>query len=295
MGTDEKTDCVIRINRRDITPGEASVSIFDRGFLFGDSIYEVVRTVGGKLFAWDEHMQRLFRSAQRISLSLPWSADELQEEIEAAIGAKRWPGETYVRIIVTRGVGRIDLMPTSSESPNLIVIVKELPELSAALREGGLVLCVTDVRRNSRLATDPAIKSGNYLNNVLALMEAKRKGADDALMLNENGHLTECSTSNFFMVSDGVVRTPSLDSGILQGITRDFILKVAANEGIVTEERELTLVDLVSADEIFITGTIKAVAPVRKVIGPALWEARIGPPGPITDRIGKAYRKWAGF
>ncbi len=288
MNTNKQPEYVIRINGEQVDPDNARVSIFDHGFLFGDSIYEVVRTIDGKPFAWVEHLERLRNSARRLSLDLPWSDSELLGEIESVINEKTWSGESYIRIIITRGEGRIDLMPRTCESPNLIIIGRELPELRARLHEVGVVLCLTKVRRNSKLAMDPGIKSGNYLNNVMALIEAREAGANDAVMLNEEGHLTECTTSNFFIVTDGMIRTPPLSSGILAGITREMLVETARNEGIPLEECELSVGDLLSADEIFITGTIKGVVPVNKIIGQAEWEA---PPGPVTEKLRNAFYK----
>jgi len=290
MDHDQLNTHVIRINGEFVEPRDACINIFDHAFLFGDSIYEVVQTVAGKPYAWDAHMARLRNSAKRLSYDLPWSEDELLNEVKAAVDAKKWQGESYVRLIITRGVGEINLMPTTCDNPSLIIIAKELP-LPGPKTDSGVVLCVTDVRRNSRKAMDPGIKSGNYLNNVLAMIEAKGKGADDALMLNENNHLTEITTSNFFLVSNGIVRTPSLECGILDGITRRKIIEVAKSEGIEVVETELSIDDLVSADEIFITGTIKGVVPVRKIIGDAAWE---GEPGPIAGRIRRAYKNISG-
>jgi branched-chain amino acid aminotransferase len=292
MKTKLDTDYIVRINFEEADPETASVSIFDHGFLFGDSIYEVVRTVDGRLYAWKEHLERLRRSCKRVSLELPWSDSDLETEVHRALESKFWEGESYIRLIITRGVGRIDLMPKTCEEPNLIVIAKELPLLCAELHETGLVLCVTDVRRNPRNAMDPGIKSGNYLNNVLALIEAREKGADDSVMLNENDHLTECTTSNIFIVTDGIVETPSLECGILPGITRMKVLEIARNNKIEVEETELTLDDLESADEIFITGSIKGIVPVKQIIGNANWE---GAPGPVTERLRELFYKSAGI
>jgi branched-chain amino acid aminotransferase len=294
MKTKLDTDYIVRINMEEADPENASVSIFDHGFLFGDSIYEVVRTVDGRLYALKEHLERLRRSCKRVSLELPWSDSELETEIHRALGSKSWDGESYVRLIITRGVGRIDLMPQTCLKPNLIVVVKEIPLPPAELYETGLVLCVTDVRRNPREAMDPGIKSGNYLNNVLALIEAREKGADDSVMLNANDLLTECTTSNIFLVKDGVVKTPSLECGILPGITRMKVLEIALNNKIGTEEIELTLDDLESADEIFITGSIKGIVPVKQIIGKADWEGE-KVPGPVTARLRELFHKSAGI
>jgi branched-chain amino acid aminotransferase len=292
MKTKLETNYVTRINLTSVAPEDATISIFDHGFLFGDSIYEVIRTVNGKPFACPEHLRRMRNSAFRLSMELPWSDEQLTGEIDAAIESGTWDGETYVRLIVTRGVGRIDLMPRTCEAPALIVIARKLPELRAHLHEVGLTLCVTDVRRNSRDAMDPGIKSGNYLNNVMALIEAREKGTDDALMLNEKDHLTECTTSNFFIVKDGIIKTPSLESGLLAGITRGMLRDIAVDRGMPFEETEITKADLESADEVFISGTIKGVVPVIKIIGQVRWE---GVPGPVTAKIRDEYYIFAGL
>jgi branched-chain amino acid aminotransferase len=288
----DPSEYIVRIDGRVVDPRDASVSVFDHGFLFGDSIYEVVRTAAGKLFALEEHLARLRNSARRLSMSIPWTDEELRGEVEAIVGSATWSGDTYVRIFVTRGVGRIDLMPTTCERPCLILVARKLVEPPPDFYEKGIVLCLTDVRRNSRLAMDPAIKSGNYLNNVLAVIEAKIKGADDAIMLNENGHLTEATTSNLFLVKDGALRTPSLDCGILEGITRAKLLELARALGIPAEECELGPDDLTAADEIFISGTIKGVVPARKVVGGAEW---VGAPGDVTARLSMALKALMGL
>jgi len=281
---------VIRINAEEVDPANATVNILDHGFLFGDSIYEVVQTVDGKPFAWDEHLKRLKNSAECLSMDIPWSDDELKAEVEAAMAAKKWDGESYVRLIITRGVGKIALLPHTCGNQTLIVIAKEIP-LPGPKTETGLTLCLTKVRRNSRLAMDPSIKSGNYLNNVLAAIEAGDSGADDALMLNENDYLTECTTSNIFMVKCGVIITPSLDCGILNGITRMKIIEVAKSVGIEVVEREITLEEFLDADEIFMSGTIKGMVPVREIIGMASWQ---GSGGPVTMKLQKVYKEKSG-
>jgi len=286
------SEYLVRIDGREVDARDASVSIFDHGFLFGDSIYEVVRTAAGRLFALEEHLGRLRNSARRVSMSIPWTDEELRGEVETIVASASWSGETYVRIFVTRGVGRIDLMPATCEKPSLILIAKKLPEFPPEIYERGIVLCLTDVRRNSRLAMDPAIKSGNYLNNVLAVIEARSKGADDAIMLNENGRLTEATSSNLFLVKGGALRTPSLDCGILEGITRAKLLDLARKLGIPAEECELDPDDLSAADEVFISGTIKGVVPVRKVVGRVEW---VGAPGDVTARLSRALRGLMGL
>jgi branched-chain amino acid aminotransferase len=283
---------LIRINRQEVDPSVASVSILDHGFLFGDSIYEVIRTVKGKPLAWQEHLARLKNSARRLSLELPWTDEDLSKELDSIVRSAEWSGETYVRLIITRGVGEIDLMPTTCKSPTLILIAKPIPVPPPDFYEKGVKLCVTNVRRNSRQAMDPGIKSGNYLNNVLAMIEARSKGADDAIMLNEHGNLTECTTSNVFLVKDGVVFTPGLDSGILPGITRGALISVLRKAGISVEEKDLTISDLASADEIFMTGSIKGVMPVGEIVGMVEWSLGVGT---MTRKIKTIYDKAMGI
>jgi branched-chain amino acid aminotransferase len=292
MRSEDYQQYVIRINRQDIDPAQASVGVFDHGFLFGDSIYEVVRTVKGGPVAWPEHLARLRRSAARLSFELPWSDEVLSEEIETMIRSAKWQGETYIRLILTRGQGDIDLMPTSCKEPNLILIAKALPTYPPELYDRGLKLCITDVRRNSRQSMDPGIKSGNYLNNVLAMIEARSKGADDAVMLNEHGHITECTTSNVFLIENGVVKTASLENGILAGITRGILLAVVREANIPVEETDLTISDIASADEIFMSGSIRGVMPICEVIGMVEWR---NPPGPLTKKIKAMYDKRVGL
>ncbi len=292
METGNRVSYIVRVNRERVDPEKACVSVLDHGFLFGDSIYEVVCTVRGKPLAWEQHIRRLRISADRISMDLPWSDGDLKAELDAVLRDATWSGETYVRIVITRGVGRIEMMPITCSDPNLILIATEAPVVPAIVYEKGETLCITDIIRNSRRAMDPGIKSGNYLNNVLAMIEAQNIGADDALMVNEHGHLTECTTSNFYLVKDGVVRTPSLECGILAGITREILLKLAREAGIPVEEELLTTSDLEAADEAFCSGTIRGVMPVKAVIGGADWKAL---PGPVTLNLREIYESHVGL
>jgi branched-chain amino acid aminotransferase len=292
MDTVTKTTYIVRMNREPVSPDKAAVSIFDHGFLFGDSIFEVVRTVKGKILALNEHLRRLRNSAARVKMDLPWSNADLKSEIEAVIRDADWSGESYVRLIVSRGVGNIELLPDTCREPVLVVIGKALPVFPDECYTEGMTLCLTDVIRNSSLSMDPAIKSGNYLNNALAMIESREKGADDALMLNEHGYVTESSTSNFYFVKDGIVKTAALDCGILAGITRDILLKIAPEAGIPVKEGYFIVDDLLSADEAFMSGTIKGVMPVRAITGRIKWQA---PPGPVTARLRREYESHVGL
>lgn len=277
---------VVSIDGRVRRPGEAVISVFDHGFLFGDSVYEVVRTVSRRAFQAREHLDRLFLSARRIELDPRRDARAIREAIDHTLAAADHPGESYVRIIVTRGEGPLDIATDGTGPARLIIIVAPLKEHPRENYERGVSLRLVERMRNPAQSLDPAIKSGNYLNSVLALMEARKEGAYEALMRNERGELTECTTSNIFIVSGGRLRTPSLESGILSGITRNTILDMCRRASIPADETRLLPDDLARADEAFITSTTRGIMPVCTI------DARpvgTGTPGPLTRRLMSLY------
>ncbi|MBE7492056.1 MAG: aminotransferase class IV [Planctomycetes bacterium] len=275
---------VVSINGRFVRPGAAKVSVFDHGFLFGDSVYEVVRTVGGQLFAAKQHLARLHASAAAIELRVPRKDDWLLRHL-AAMHRRKPRTESYLRLIVTRGEGQLELHPQSCKRPAVIGIAKPLPQWDDEHYAHGCKIVLAGVRRNLKQATDPAVKSGNYLNNVLALMEARREDAAEALMVNAQGLLTECTTSNIFLVKAGVVRTPALEHGLLQGVTRGFVLELCRKLGLPAEEAALTPDDLFAADEVFITSTTRDVMPVGHI---GKHKVKLTP-GRFTLRIANAF------
>ena len=271
-----------------VLPEEARVSVFDRGFLYGDSVYEVLRTFGGRPFALGEHLDRLDRSAGGIRLPLPPLTGveaAVRETLSAAGNA-----ESYVRVMVTRGAGPIGLDPALGERPVLIVIVRELELPEARLYRDGAEVALVSVLRNHPRALDPAIKSGNYLNNILALAEARGRGAYEALLRDADGFITEGSSSNVFVVTGGALWTPPLAAGILDGITRRHVIDLARSRGLVVEERPLRPPDLMAADEAFICSSIRSVLPVTRVDGVTLGAGR---PGPVTLALAEAYQDYA--
>jgi branched-chain amino acid aminotransferase len=280
------SEYVLSINGEFLDEQHATVSVLDHGFLFGDSVYEVFRTVGGRLFAADRHLRRLHASANAIEMALQRDDAWILEHLHA-MHAHRGGGESYLRLIVTRGVGRIDLHPESCLRQNFVGIAKAINIWPREHYEQGCKVILADVRRNPKQATDPAIKSGNYLNNVLALIEARRHGAAEAVMLNLSGHLTEATTSNVFLVSQGKVLTPALREGLLDGITRQFVREACQDLALHCQEAELTTEDLYAAEEIFLTSTTRDVMPVGRV-----GEHRVpNAPGPVTARIAEAYQR----
>jgi branched-chain amino acid aminotransferase len=268
-------------------PEKATVSVFDHGFLFGDSVYEVVRTRRGVPVTMDEHLDRLRASAAMVYMDLPWDRATLGRRVREAVAAGG-NAESYVRIIVSRGTGEISLLPDSCGKPVLVLLVKPLPVPPPEVARDGIPVVLSDRRRNDARALDPAAKTGNYLNNLLALVEAKRRGADDAVMRNTDGFLAEGTTSNVFWVKGGVVRTPSLDCGVLAGITRDVLLAALRRTGVPVEEGRYPQEALRGADEVFLTSTIRGVAPVTRLDGEPVGGGR---PGPRTRRCAELYEE----
>ncbi len=275
-----------RINLNGEISQDACISVFDHGFLFGDSVYEVISTHHGHLCFVNEHLRRLRSSAQAISLKIPLTDDQMVQEIHKTVKAAGNP-ESYIRIIVTRGVGAIDIDPETCTKPNVLIFVKPILQYPEENYTNGINVALVSVKRNPKEALNPGIKTGNYLNNVLAKVEARKSGAADALMLNPTGQLTECTTSNFFFVRDQRLMTPSLSCGILSGITREVVLRLARENGVLVEEGEWPSEILQGVEEAFITGTVKMVMPVTSLDGKPIGS---GKPGLITKKMMRLYQ-----
>jgi branched-chain amino acid aminotransferase len=278
------------------TRAEGRVSVFDRGYLYGDSLYEVCRTYRGKLFAVKEHLERLEKSAALCHMTLSQSLSEYAEQMEKSVQAfhrqaGRAEAEAYCRIIVSRGVGKIGFGQSCVQTPTQYVIITQpLDEPSAQQFEKGYALQISSRIRNDRRALDPAMKSGNYLNSLLAYLEASSDGFDDAILCNHDGHVTEGTTFNVGYIRRGMIATPPLDVGILDGITRRRLFDVARELGIPMREVRFPRERMLEADEVFLLSTIKEVFPVtrlddRKIGG--------GKPGPLTRKLQQAFRESA--
>ena len=274
-----------KININGDIQDEAFISILDHGFLFGDSIYEVVSTSHGKPCFLDEHLERLFASASGISLNIPSSKNEIKDQIQTTLDSAG-NSESYIRIIITRGVGEIDLDPSSCLKPNIIILVKDFPQIPEEKYAKGISVALVSIKRNSRDSLNPAVKTGNYLNNILARVEAAKTGAEDAIMMNPWGQLTEATTSNLFFVIDGRLLTPDKECGILSGITRDKIIQLANENGMPLEEGKWPGEELLKAEEIFLSGTVKNIMPVSVLDNRPVGN---GKPGPITRKMMKLY------
>lgn len=274
-----------KINFNGVIQEDACISVFDHGFLFGDSVYEVVGTLHNRPCFLEQHLKRLQNSARGINLVIPqqdsWFVDQIEKTLASAQNE-----ESYIRIVVTRGQGDIDIDPETCGDPNVVLYVTDSKVYPREDYQNGIQVALVSVKRNPREALNPGIKTGNYLNNVLAKMEANKLGAKDALMLSAWGYLTECTTSNFFFVQEGRVRTPSIESGILPGITREIVMKLARENGILVEEGQWPVEALEKAEEIFLTGTLKRVMPVTQLDHRVIGD---GKPGPVTREIMHLY------
>jgi branched-chain amino acid aminotransferase len=280
-------NAVISVNGRITDAASAVVPVFDHGFLYGEGVYETLRTYDREPFLFDRHMARLRRSSALMALDVPFSDADLLSRVRETMAAHPALDEAYIRILLTRGVGELTYNPSACPMPTLVIIVKPFPAPPAATFTDGIRVSLVSVRRNHPDALNPAIKSNNLLNNALAMQEALRAGADEALMQNQSGELVECSQSNFFLVRDGRAMTPPLSAGLLPGITREYVLEVAADLGVPAGDATLTPDDLTTADEAFITGTTREVTPVVSVDDRPIGTGR---PGPITLRLLEAFR-----
>ena len=278
------------VDGRIVPAQEARVSVLDNGFTFGDSVYETLRTYGGRPFELGRHFRRLRASASRIGVGIPLDDAALTVRVDALL-ARAANTESYLRFIVTRGVGDISYHFERVSGPTIVMVAKPYEPLPERSYVEGIDVSVVSVRRNHPDALDPAIKSCNLLNNVLAMREAQAKGATEAILLNQAGLVAEGAGSNVFAVKNGAVVTPPLRAGILAGITREVLLELAPGAGISTREEELPLADFLGADEAFITSTLKEAAPIRAVDGKPIGSGR---PGPITLRLLRAFRGYAG-
>ena len=284
---------LVNLDGRLLPEEQALVPVLDRGFLYGDSVYEVLRTYGGAPFAVGPHLDRLARSAERLWLQLP-ARDLLEREVARTLAAAG-NVESYVRIIVTRGEGRFGLAPSSGGTPRLVILVRPLDPIAPELHQRGLHLAIVLVRRNHPRTLDPKAKTGNYLNSVLALGEAQQAGADDAVFLDLDGLVTECSSSNIFFVKEGVVVTPPLSLPLLEGVTRSVVIDLARAGGLHLREEQFGAGALFDADEVFVTSTLRELLPVTRLSAledrdPAPRPVGDGLPGKVTLRLLAAFR-----
>ncbi len=279
-------ELLVYIDGKFVPESEARISVFDHGFLYGDGVFEGIRAYNGRVFKLREHLDRLYDSAKAIDLKIPVSKDEFADIILETLRVNKLR-DAYIRPIVTRGVGDLGLDPRKCEKPTIIVITREWGKLYGDLYEKGLVAVTVTTRRNAIDALPPNIKSLNYLNNILAKIEANAKGGDEAIFLDHNGYVSEGSGDNIFVVKNGAISTPPVINN-LRGITRAVVVEIIKKLKIPFEETNIGLYDLYTADELFVTGTAAEIAPIVKIDGRIVGD---GKPGRITKMLIQEFKK----
>jgi len=279
----------IYINGKFHNKEDAKISVYDHGLLYGDGVFEGIRSYNGKVFCMDEHLDRLWNSAKAVWLQIPMSKPEMAKAIEDTLAANGIK-DGYIRAVITRGVGNLGLGPDSCGSPQVIIIADKISLYPEELYEQGLSIITVSVARNHPAALSPRIKSLNYLNNILAKIEGIQAGCIEAMMLNHKGEVAECTGDNIFLVRGGRILTPPIDAGILEGITREAVIGLAREAGVEVLVTPLTKHDVYIADECFLTGTAAEVVPVVNVDSRTIGE---GVPGPITRDLMARFHKLA--
>ncbi len=279
----------VNINGEIFSPENAKISVFDHGLLYGDGVFEGIRFYNSKIFKFDEHIDRLDQSARHILLKLPMSLNEIKQETIKTIKASNMK-DGYIRLIVTRGVGTLGISPYKCEKAQLIIIVDIISLYPEELYENGMEIITVPTQRNMSEAVSPRVKSLNYLNNVLAKIEAVNAGFEEAIMLNKYGFVAECTGDNIFIVKNKILITPPAYMGALEGITRNTVMEIATemgkNSDISVKQRVMSRHDVFSSDECFLTGTAAEVIPVTKVDGRPIGNGKVGE---ITETLRKAF------
>lgn len=266
---------------------DAKISVYDHGLLYGDGIFEGLRSYGGKVFRLHEHLVRLYESAKAIWLTIPISIEQMAKDVNETLKINNL-SDAYIRLVVTRGSGSLGLDPNRTSDPQVIIIADKITLYPPEFYEKGLDIITASTIRNHPAALSPRIKSLNYLNNILAKIEGLRAGCIEALMLNSKGEVAECTGDNIFLVRHKQLLTPPIDAGILEGVTRDAVIEAARAAGMEVREIPLTRHDVYVADEVFLTGTAAEVIPVVKIDNRAIGN---GEPGPVTRDLMKRFHE----
>jgi len=272
----------VYVNGKIAPADQAVVPVYDHGFVYGEGVYETLRTYNRVPFLYDRHMRRLRQSAERLLLDVPFDDATMLRWIDQTMEQAGELNEAYIRILHTRGVGDLNYDPKSTPKPTTVIIVKPFEAPAARVFNDGIRISLVDMLRNHPKSVNPIIKSNNLLNNALAMQTAYRSGAEEGLMCNYRGELTECSQANFFMVRGGVALTPKSEAGLLEGVTRAFLFEIGREIGVEVREETLYPKDLETADEMFITSTTRELSPVVNVDGRAVGS---GKPGPVTRKL----------
>ncbi len=279
----------VYINGKYYDENDAKVSVFDHGFMYGDGIFEGIRLYNKNVFRLPMHMDRLFRSAKAIMLDLPWTKREIADAVCDACRTNNLT-DGYIRLIISRGKGKLGLSPFTCSDPQLIIIADQIQLYPNETYEKGLKAITVPTRRNSHAALPPMVKSLNYLNNILAKIEAYKLGYQECLLLNNEGYVAECSGDNVFIVFEGKLITPPVSCGSLGGITRRAVLDVARKLGVEVEEKPLARFDVWTADECFLTGTAAKLIPLVELDGRSIGD---GKPGPVTKKLLQGFNEIA--
>jgi len=280
----------VYINGKLYDKEDAKVSVYDHGLLYGDGVFEGLRSYGGKVFRLEQHLDRLWSSARAICLEIPTTKSELADVVNETLQVNGIQ-DGYIRIVVTRGAGSLGLDPNRTSDPQVIVIADRIALYPEEFYEQGLEIVTASTIRNHPAALNPRVKSLNYLNNILAKIEGLKAGCVEALMLNHKGEVAECTGDNIFLVTGGVITTPPTDAGILEGITRDAVIELAVEAGITVKEVGMTRHDVYIADECFLTGSAAEVIPVVKVDDRPIGD---GKPGPVTRKLMEKFHEMTG-
>lgn len=277
----------VYINGELVEKEDAKISVFDHGLLYGDGVFEGIRIYHARAFRLTAHIDRLWRSAKAIMLEIPMSREEMADAVENTVRANS-VDVSYIRLVVTRGVGTLGLSPAKCSDPSVIIIADHVSLYSQEMYDNGLEVITAATVKNHPGAIDPRIKSLNYLNSILAKIEALNAGVMEAIVFNTSGYVTECTGDNIFTVECGVLKTPPLAAGILEGITRGVVMELATEAGIPVSEENMTRYDLFNADECFLTGTAAEIIPVVKIDRRTIGG---GEPGPVTLNLLKRFRE----
>jgi branched-chain amino acid aminotransferase len=277
----------VYISGKLVDKSDAKISVFDHGLLYGDGVFEGIRAYSGRVFRLKQHVDRLYESALGIHLQIPMKREELAKAIEDTLAYNKLT-DAYIRVVITRGAGSLGIDPRKTSDPQIIIITDKITIYPEELYEHGLKIITAATTRNHPNAVNPRIKSLNYLNNILAKIEGTQAGCMEALMLNHKGQVAECTGDNIFVVHSGVIHTPSIDSGILEGITRDAVIELARAAGYTLFERSMDRHDVFKADECFLTGTAAELIPVVECDGRVIGSGR---PGPITRLLRERFHR----
>lgn len=277
----------VYLNGKLLESTQAKISIFDHGLLYGDGVFEGIRAYDCLIFKLKEHIERLYASAQSIKLDIPITKRKMSDEVIITLRANKLK-DAYIRLVVTRGIGDLGLDPRKCKEPTIFIITDKIALYPEQMYKKGMEIITVATRRNIPESLNPQIKSLNYLNNILAKIEAINAGVEEAVMLNEQGFVAECSGDNIFIIKDKKLLTPPAYAGLLEGITRNAVLDLAVKVGLVAQEKMFTRYDLYNAQEVFLTGTAAEIIPVVKIDGRTISE---GKPASFTIELMKEFKK----